>query len=210
MAPNLGLTGATGSGKLFAPRITNGDVTMSDFPRTLEAVKNDAKIMGAYLAYAKRRLCLNEVLFYFDKGNAEGIYPKYLDPNAKSGANVSSAVTAPAEKLAAAKDWRNAAWNKIIADGKAEVADALNSDLLQFKTSNEYTDYLKKEKMGSPQKAAKLLGISDTKKLTQAMEALAVGDRKAATKVLEGIMKEEKLKGKAEELIKALEKSGLA
>jgi hypothetical protein len=78
-----------------------------------------------------------------------------------------------------------------------------------FVASPEFKDYLKKEKMGDPTKAAKLLGIKDVKKLTRAMEEAAMGNKKEAEKLLAELAKSEKLAGKAADMVKALEKAGL-
>lgn len=64
-------------------------------------------------------------------------------------------------------------------------------------------------KKADPTKAAKLLGIKDVDKLKKAMQAQIDGDEKAALKLLAELAKEEKLKDKAEELVKALTKAGL-
>lgn len=65
------------------------------------------------------------------------------------------------------------------------------------------------EKKADPAKAAKLLGISDTAKLKQAMEAQSDGDEKTALKLLGELAKDEKRKDKADAMLKALVKSGL-
>jgi hypothetical protein len=179
-------------------------------PKNIDQIKADAKMMGAYLAYAKRRAILNEVTFYFAKGNPEGLYSRYLDPKAKEAVNVDAKVTNPAKLLAGKEDWKNPAWTKIIASGKDQVASALNGDIAGFMKSAEYADYLKKEKMGDPTKAAKLLGIKDVKALKQGMEMMATGNESGAKKIFEKIAKDEKLKDKAEAMMKALEKAGMA
>jgi hypothetical protein len=183
---------------------------MSDLPTTIDDFKKTPKLMAAYMAYAKRRLMLNEVMFYFDKGNAQGVYPKYLDLKSNTQVNVNSTVTDVTEKLAKAGDWANAAWPKVIAVAKAQVKATIDPDIQTgFAKSDEYKNYCKAEKMGDPAKAAKLLGITDVKKLTAAMQAGAVGDDKTAVKLLNEILVKEKMKAKAEELLKALEKAGL-
>lgn len=183
---------------------------MADVPNSIDAVKADAKMMGYYLKYAKRRLMLNEVMFYFDKGNAQALFPKYIDPKSGTAANIDGEVIGAAQKLAKAGDWSNAAWPKLIAAGKNTVKAALNPDLGSgFARSDEYKDYLKTEKMGSPAKAAKVLGVKDVKKLTQAMEAIVTGDKAKGTKLLNEIMVKEVIGGKVDELVKVLEKQGL-
>jgi hypothetical protein len=179
-------------------------------PQTLEDVKANPKMMAAFLAYSKRRHTLNEVLFYFDKGNAAGIFPKYIDPKSAQAASVSNNVTDPATELAGKGDFDNPKWQQIIKTAKDEMVHAVGTDVsLGFVASPEYKDYLKKEKMGDPTKAAKLLGIKDVKKLTRAMEEAAMGNKKEAEKLLAELAKAEKLSAKAADIMKALEKSGL-
>ncbi|MCL5775654.1 hypothetical protein M1105_01415 [Limibaculum sp. FT325] len=182
---------------------------MAETPRNVDEIKKNPKMMAAYLAYAKRRATLNEVMFYFDKGNAQGVWPKYLDPKAKLAVNVDGKVTTAGGKLAAAGDWGNALWPKIIALGKTQVGDALNGDIGTFVASNEYKEYQVKENMGDPTKAAKVLGISDVKKLKAAMEAQATGDTKTAKKLFEALAKQEKMKVKYEDMVKNLKSSGV-
>lgn len=178
-------------------------------PESLEDIKADPKMMNAYLAYAKRRQTLNEVLFYFDKGNAAAIYPKYIDPKSQKAANVSSKVLNPAQELADKDDFGNAKWKSIIELGKKEVGSALNGEVYKFVESPEYKGYLKKEKMGDPKKAAQILGITNVKKLTEAMEAAAEGNKKEGEKLLGELAKSEKMIARAADMMKALEKAGL-
>lgn len=178
-------------------------------PETLEDIKADAKMMAAYLAYCKRRYTDNEVLFYFDKGNAAAIYPKYIDPKSSKAVNVSAKVTDPAKELAEKDDFGNSKWKSILETGKKEVASALNGEIYKFVESPEYKSYLRKEKMGDPKKAAQILGITNVKKLTEAMEAAAEGDKREAEKLLGELVKSEKLIARAADMMKALEKAGL-
>jgi hypothetical protein len=177
-------------------------------PETLADIKADPKLMAAYLDYSKRRYTLNEVLFYFDKGNAAAIYPKYIDSKSAKAANLSGKVTNPADELADKDDFSNPKWKGILAAGKAEVASALTGDIGVFVESPEYKSYLKKEKMGDPTKAARLLGIKDVRKLTQAMEEAADGDKREGERMLAELAKSEKLIARAADMMKALERAG--
>lgn len=178
-------------------------------PETLAQIKANPKMMAAYLAYSKRRYTENEVLFYFDKGNAAGVYPKYIDPKSSKAANLSAKVVTPAKELADKDDFNNPKWKKILEDGKDEVGDALTGDIGTFVESPEYKKYLRQEKMGDPTKAAKMLGIKDVKKLTKAMEEMADGNKPEGLKLLTELAKTEKLIAKAADMMKALEHAGL-
>jgi len=178
-------------------------------PETLADIKADPKIMAAYLDYSKRRYTLNEVLFYFDKGNAAAIYPKYIDPKSAKAANLSSKVINPAKELADKDDFSSPKWKAILQTGKEEVASALTGDIGTFIESPEYKKYLRKEKMGDPTKAAKLLGIKDVKKLTTALEVAAEGDKREGERLLGELAKSEKLIARAADMMKALERAGM-
>jgi hypothetical protein len=93
--------------------------------------------------------------------------------------------------------------------GKSQVGDSLIDGIGSFLASPEYKDYMVKEKMGDPTKAAKILGIKDVKKLTSAMEAQATGDTKTAKKLFEALAKQEKIKTKYDDMVKNLKSSGL-
>jgi len=182
---------------------------MAETPRTIDEIKKNPKMMAAYLAYAKKRMLLNEVMFYFDKGNAEALWPKYINPKAKLAVNVDANVTKAGAQLAAANDWGNPLWARIIAMGKTQVGDSLIDGIGTFLASPEYKEYQVKENMGDPTKAAKVLGISDVKKLKAAMEAQATGDTKTAKKLFEALAKQEKMKVKYEDMVKNLKSSGV-
>lgn len=183
---------------------------MVDIPKSVDEIRKDAKMMAAYLAYAKKRLMLNEVMFYVNKGNNyKSIYTKYLYKKSKDQVNCNGKVYKAADQLASKADWENAAWPKVIAAGKKDVGTALTKDIREFTKSTFWEDFLKKGKMGDPTKAAKLLGISDPKKLKLMMEAQVIGDKKLAKKLWEEIAKKEKIKDKYEATMKALQKSNL-
>jgi hypothetical protein len=175
-------------------------------PKNLTEVKADAKVWAAYLAFTKRNFTQNEALFYFDNGNAQGVYAKYIDPKSAKQANLTGRVTNPAKELADADDFNNPKWKAIIKAGKDEVADNLIDALKNdFPRSPEY----KKAVMGDPKKAAKILGITDVKKLTKAMEEVVAGDKREAEKLLAELVKSEELTQKAADMLRALEKAGL-
>src|SRR5689334_16021808 len=177
-------------------------------PETLEDIKANSKMMAAYLSYAKRMVYETEVLFYFDKGNAAAIYPKYIDPKSSKAANIDSKTIRLAKELADNDDFNNPKWKEIITGGKREVAKQLTGDFGGFIGSKEYSNYLRKEKMGDPTKAAKVLGIKDVKKLTKAMEAMVDDDKQEGHRLMAELAKSEHLIAKVADMIKALEKAG--
>lgn len=183
---------------------------MAELPKTLDDVKKNPKMMAAYLAYSKRRVTLNEVMFAMNKGNNyELFWKKYISPGSPEEVNLSGKVIAAARALAERNDWTNPAWAAIMKKGQSEVLDALGGDIGTFWDSPEFKAYLLKERMGDPGKAAKILGIKDVAKLKALMEAQVLGDEKAAKKLWDDLAKKEKMTEKYNDMVKTLGKSGL-
>lgn len=116
-------------------------------------------------------------------------------------------------KLAAAKDWKNGIWDGLLKLAKADIEKMWNGDVARrFVASPEYKAWeaaTAPKKKADPTKAAKLLGIKDVAKLRKAMEASIDGNKATAVRLLSELAKEEKLKDKAEMIMKSLEKAGL-
>lgn len=183
---------------------------MADKPMDLDKIKKDAKLCAALMAHMKSGYTLENFLFYYAKGNPEGLYTKFLSPKSKQQVNLPSKIQKPADELAKKGDWKNKEWDKILKSARLDIKNLVQKDVLpRFYTSKEYKDYCAKEKMGDPKKAAKLLGVSDIKLLTEAMEAAATGDSKKAESLLKNLAKKEKMKDDAKNLLKSLEKAGL-
>jgi len=175
----------------------------------LADLNKDPNLLMAAMNFAEKEFNAENIMFYFDKGNAAGIYPKYIDPKGQKPANINSKTTAQAKELADKDDFNNPKWKDIIKAGKTEVAKALTGDIVVFVESPEYKSYLRKEKMGDPKKAAQILGITNVKKLTEAMEAAAEGNKREAETLLGELVKSEKLIARAADMMRALEKAGL-
>lgn len=179
----------------------------------LSELKADPKLLAAALIFAKKEHNDENILFFYDKGNAEGIYPKYIDAKAKSQVNLTSKLFEAMGKLASAKDWKNGLWDGLLKLAKAEIEKMWNGDVAKrFVASSEYKAWeiaKTPKKKADPAKAAKLLGIKDVVKLKKALDAGIAGDKATAHKLLGELAKEEKLKDKAEQIMKSLEKAGL-
>ncbi len=183
---------------------------MPDHEMDLDKIKKDAKLCGALMNHMKKEHTLENFLFYFAKGNPEGLYAKFISPKAKDQVNLPSKIQKAADTLAKRGDWEHKEWPKILKAAKRDIKGLVEGDVLpRFYKSKFYMEYCAKEKMGDPKKAAKLLGISNVKLLTEGMVAVASGNTKEAEKLLTKLAKEEKMKEKAKDLISTLEKSGL-
>jgi hypothetical protein len=183
---------------------------MPDEPKDLDKIKKDSKLCAALMIHMKKELNDENFFFYFDKGNPDALYKKYLAKGSPKEVNIPGGLSNDIKKLGDKGDWKNKEWSKLIKKAKVEIHKMVKRDVFgRFYKGDAYKDYLKKEKMGDPKKAAKLLGISNVKLLTQAMGAAAVGDTKKAETLLGKLAKEEKIKDNAKSLLKALEKAGL-
>lgn len=104
----------------------------------LESIpKTDAKMLAALLIFMKKEHNDENYLFYFDKGNNEAVYKKYIDPRAAKQVNLPSAVQQPLEALAAMKNWNG--MTPGIKAAKASILKLINSDVMpRFEKSAEY------------------------------------------------------------------------
>lgn len=183
---------------------------MPDQPGDLPGIKKNAKLAAALLMYMKKEHNDENFMFYFDKGNPEAIYKKYIAKGAKQEVNLPSKVSGPCYKLGDAADWDNKAWSKLLTDAKSEINGLCIRDVIpRFYKSTEYENFCKSERMGDPTKAAKLLGIKNVKLLTQAMTAAVTGEKRESIVLFGKLAKEEKLQENAEAIYKALTKAGL-
>jgi len=181
--------------------------------KSLSELKGDAKLLAAAIAFAKKERNDENIMFFFDKGNAEAVYPKYISPSASTQVNLPAALTDAMKGLADKKDWKNSAWPKLLEASKKEIDKLWIRDCKKrFVVSDLYKQWeiaTAPKKKADPAKAAKLLGIKDVAKLKKAMEASIEGNKATAVRLLAELAKEEQLKDKAEAIMKSLEKAGL-
>ena len=112
-------------------------------PLKLDTIpKSDTKLLAALLNFMKREHNEENYLFFFDKGNNEAIYKKYIIASAPKQVNLPSAITRPLEALAAVKNWNG--MTPGIKSAKASIAKLVNGDAMpRFERSPEYAAYLK-------------------------------------------------------------------
>lgn len=179
----------------------------------LADLNKDPNLLMAAMSFAEKEFNAENIMFYFDKGNAQVQYQKYISSNADSQVNLPASFYEAMSKLAHANDWSNPAWSKLLAGAKENVARMWRADVKnRFLKSKEYMDYVwasTPKKKADPKKAAKLLGITDVAKLGKALDAGSKGDKKTALKLLAELAKEEELKLKAEIIMKQLEEAGM-
>jgi hypothetical protein len=176
----------------------------------LDDIKKDPKKMAALLAFTKRSLCLENILFYFDKGNPEAIYPKYIADSAKTQVNLDAKFFNVFKQLADAGKWKEMA--PVIVKAKAAIHAMVVKDTLpKFLKSKEFAEYqiaATPAKPGMAKKAAKLLGL-DEKKLAEIFQLRELKKTKEADKLLDALAKKEKLDLKSKAVMQNLKECGL-
>lgn len=180
---------------------------MPDQPDDLDEVKKNPKLCAALMEYMKRTQCDENFFFYFDKGNAEALYEKYLSHDAKMQVNLPAPLDRRVQALK--DDFTHRDWDKLLKDCRKSIKELVESDTLPaFYQSREFEKYVRKERMGDPKKAAKLLGIENVKLLEEAMLAAAMGDAREADGLLKQLAREEHMKEETAAIRKALENYG--
>jgi hypothetical protein len=114
--------------------------------------------------------------------------------------------------LADKGDFENKVWPKLIKAAYGEIDSLINKDTIPRYVKSKHFGYycaqsadFRSHFAKQATKAGKLLGIKDTKTLTNLMVSAAVGDKAKAKKFCITLEKAEKQKN----LMKSLEKTGL-
>jgi hypothetical protein len=174
----------------------------------LEDIKNtDAALVAAYQKYTTRTHQSESFSFWFDKGNNEAKYLKYIKKGSPKEINIPDAQVKLFDALAAQHKWND--MNHLMEEARTEVHGMLQPRLTEFLKSQEYKDYLAIKKMGNIDKALKLLGVDAAHAV--AMKTLLKeyatdttdAEKKATLAKLEKIAKHE-------QLMAALKSAGLS
>ncbi|GEM_PF-1741178 len=176
----------------------------------LDDLKKNATLFGMLLKFSIKEQTDENILFYFDKGNMAGIYPKYIKSGAPKEINIAAPLRTELTAAFTAKD--EAAFK--VAQEKARVAIAKLSEQIidRFKASNEYKFMLARTAAEqNAAKAMKVLGISAKGKdlLLDGIAYLAIGKKTDSAKQLTALAKQEKLNDNAEAIMKSLKAAGL-
>ena len=107
--------------------------------------KTDAKLLAALLTFMKKEHNDENYLFYFDKGNNEAVYKKYIQESAARQVNLPASITGPLAALASVKNWNG--MTPGIKAAKDSIARLVNNDVMgRFEKSPEYKAYLAAKK----------------------------------------------------------------
>jgi hypothetical protein len=117
----------------------------------------EAALVAAYQKFTTPTHQAESFSFWFDKGNNEAKYAKYIKKGSPKEINIESALVKKFDALAAAHNF--AGMNALFEETKGEVHGMLQPRLTEFSNSPEYKGYLAVKKMGNIDKALKLLGV---------------------------------------------------
>lgn len=170
-----------------------------------DITNKDAALVAAYQKFTTRTAMGESFSFWFDKGNNEAKYDKYIKPNAAKEINIGDELRQQFHELARAGQFRE--MDELFGDARAEVKGMLEPRMGEFEKSVEYRNYVTVKKAGNITKALKLLGLTgaNATAMDKLLKEYAVGNptQKKAT-----LAKMEKI-AKAEQIKAALKASGL-
>ena len=107
--------------------------------------RSDAKLLAALQAYMKKERNDENFAFFFDKGNNEALYTKYVKRGAQKEINLPAKTKGPLDALAAVKNWNGMTPGMKLA--KDNIRALINSDIMpRFERSKEYADYKTQKK----------------------------------------------------------------
>ena len=106
-------------------------------PIKMDQVKGNPKKLAALLTFMKKEHNEENFMFYFDKGNAEGVFKKYISKSAAQQVNLPANITNPLEAMASIKNWK--AMDPGIKLAKESVLKMVNNDVMpRFERSPEW------------------------------------------------------------------------
>jgi len=167
----------------------------------------DAALVAAFAKFTTRIHAGENFSFWFDKGNNEGKYAKYIKHGAPKELTLdNSALVKQFNDLAATGHYND--MNHQFELAREEVRKMLQGRMHEFEGSAEYKGYLAVKKAGNITKALKLLGLtgSSLTTMTTLMKEYAMDTTDAEKKAT--LAKMEKI-SKHDQIVAALKSSGL-
>ena len=136
------------------------------------------------------------------------LYNAFIKEGSQFEINISSDLRKDMTRMGAEADWSNPDWKQKLNQARAMSIMHVRDNILDdFFTSETFRKFVF-SKTGSPQKAAKLLGIRDHKALGDVIIAQILEKPGNAKKKMEKLAKKEKLKDKADAVMKVLANAG--
>lgn len=176
----------------------------------IDEMKKDPKLFALLMAFSIKQKTDENILFYFDKGNMGGLFPKYIKAGAPKEINIDSKLRT---RMTTAFNTKNEAdFKKDLVIAKKECLSLCSQIINGFKATPEYKFLEAREAAEkNAAKAMKVLGISNAgkDKLLDAIAYLKIGNAAAGKKCLEQLAAAEKMQEKADMIMKNLKASGL-
>ena len=174
----------------------------------LDDIKStDTALVAAFQKFTTRVHAGENFSFWFDKGNNEGKYAKYIKHGAPKELTLdNSELVKQFNALAAANKYHE--MDPLFVKARLEVHNMLGGRIHEFETSQEYKDYVAVKKAGNIDKALKLLGIDSghSAAMKTLLKEYATDSTDAAKKAT--LAKMEKI-AKHEQIVAALKSAGL-
>lgn len=176
----------------------------------IDDMKKDVKVFAKLIEFSKKEKTDENILFYYDKGNMDGVFPKYIKAGSPKEINIAGELR---KKLTDAFTAKNQAdFEKHLKTAKTVCQGLCDQIVNRFKTTTEYLFMEARDKAeGNAAKAIKVLGISSRGKdlLVDAIAWAKIKKTAEAKKCLESLAKAEKMQEKADVILKNLASAGL-
>ncbi|SFH95093.1 regulator of G-protein signaling domain-containing protein [Albimonas pacifica] len=100
------------------------------YPDTIDTIVADSTFVKVFFNHLVAELSPENLLFYLGGFDPRATYPVFIQLGAKHQINISSAQREPMDELAAAGDWDNVEWVRLISDAREEVRKVMTNDSL--------------------------------------------------------------------------------
>ena len=106
-------------------------------PVKMDQIKGDAKKLAALFTFMKKEHNDENFSFYFDKGNSEALYAKYIAKNAAKQVNLPGNIMQGLHGMASLKNWK--AMDAGMKAAKENILKMVNADVMpRFERSPEW------------------------------------------------------------------------
>ncbi|MBP1853381.1 regulator of G-protein signaling domain-containing protein [Rhizobium halophytocola] len=176
------------------------------YPDNLNDIFRNKEMLNALLSFSKKEASLESLQFLLARFDPYILHTRFIEPGSEEEINISGDLRKRMQALAAAAQWTDAEWPQLIRKAKLEIRDMFENDNLhRFWDSPHFKAFHVKnggnandskngkeadppEVMSKQMRAARQLGIEDTKALSAYISAFerlgAAKTRAAAVKLL--------------------------
>ena len=109
------------------------------YPDKIETIVADGRFVKVFFNHLVAELSSENLLFYKGGFDPRTAYPLFIRLGARHQINISGAQRQPMDDLAAAEDWDNPEWARLLSDARTEVLQVMQNDSLsRFWTSEAF------------------------------------------------------------------------